>query len=270
MNAAEDFLLLLLHAHSVAAAKTVQAYNPTYSAKELAGFIAVNFVDLSMLQDNPLGSELKDEVHLYGKEFLTLTLLWHGFHDAIREGDGDRILRYWKFMLIIFKSSGKKNYGKEAVNLLLQYYYIFSERQKEELLWSRCVNTKGYQGANIPGDLHMEHLNRRVKIAVRHIGANIKPKSIERAGKCVGVVQNVCLSFERQTASLHSSDHHPIPALGKDFSTVLKVLEEESIFVPRCERKHASFDMKKTLLNKFTRKQLCSKIETNIDQIIHQ
>ena len=28
----------------------------------------------------------KDQVHLCTMEFLTLALLWHGFHDAIKEG----------------------------------------------------------------------------------------------------------------------------------------------------------------------------------------
>ena len=38
--------------------------------------------------------------------------------------------------------------------------------------------------------------------------------------------------FERQTASAQHSDHHPIPAFSKDFETVLKVLEEEEVFMP--------------------------------------
>lgn len=59
-------------------------------------------------------------------------------------------------MLVIFKSSQKYNYAKEAVNLLLQYYYQFSERQREQLLWSRCANTNGRQGTNIPCDLQSD------------------------------------------------------------------------------------------------------------------
>jgi len=43
--------------------------------------------------------------HLYAAELLSLGLLWHAFHDAVREGDGERILRHWKFMLVIFKST---------------------------------------------------------------------------------------------------------------------------------------------------------------------
>ena len=46
MNAAEDFLLLLLHAHTVAAANAILSYNPTDSATELASYIVVNYVSL--------------------------------------------------------------------------------------------------------------------------------------------------------------------------------------------------------------------------------
>ena len=82
-------------------------------------------------------------------------LLWHGFHDGIKEGDGDRIFRYWKFLLVIFKSTRHKNYAKESVILLHQYYYQLSDRQKMQLLWSICVNTQRRQGCNIPCDLYM-------------------------------------------------------------------------------------------------------------------
>ena len=288
MNAAEDFLLLLLHAHTVAAANAILSYNPTDSATELASYIVVNYVSLpaeispcqshispdqsyedcnspdQSSQDPP---KCEDGVHRYGIELLSLSLIWHGFHDSIREGDGERILRYWKFLLVIFKSSNKRNYAKEAVNLLLQYYYLFSDRQREQLLWSRCINTRGYQGANIPGDLHMEHLNRRLKTAMRNLGANIKPRSIERAGKCIAAVHHVCEEFEEQTSSHHTSIHHPVPDFGKDFFTIVKALEEESVFVPKCKRQHASFNIQHGLMEKFTRDLLCTKIKKNIMQI---
>ena len=68
----------------------------------------------------------------------------------------------------------------------------------------------------IPGDLPVEHLNRRLKIMMRNIGAIIKPSSIENAGKCIGVVQHVCHIFEEATSLQHSSGKHSIPQFGKD------------------------------------------------------
>ena len=56
MNSCEDFLLLLLHTHAVAAAKVIQNFNPQDSASELANAIFVNFIDL------PSTSSRKDDV----------------------------------------------------------------------------------------------------------------------------------------------------------------------------------------------------------------
>ena len=74
-------------------------------------------------------------VSVYSSEVLSLGLLWYGFHDTSREGDGERVLMYWRFLAITFTSSNNYNYAKEGVNLLLQYHYILSEREVTQLLW---------------------------------------------------------------------------------------------------------------------------------------
>lgn len=104
MNAAKHFLLLLLHAHVVAAAKVMQSINPTETIANLAKFIVVNCVCLPRIDDQAT-ERYDDGVHHYAAELLSLGLLWHAFHDAVKEGDGERIFRYWKFMLVIFKST---------------------------------------------------------------------------------------------------------------------------------------------------------------------
>ncbi len=114
MNSAEDFLLLLLYTHTVAAVNVILSYYPTDNSVELARRIVVNFVTIpnfkkskghdsdncsSMDRSSEIRTQCEDGVHCYGIEFLSLSLIWHGFHDSIREGDGDRILRYWKILL---------------------------------------------------------------------------------------------------------------------------------------------------------------------------
>ena len=128
MKAAEEFMLLLLHTHVVAAAKVMQSINQAET--DLANLIIVNYVCLPRMDDQA-AEPCVNMVHLYATEVLSLGLLWHTFHDATREGDGERIPRLWKFMLVIFKSTNHRNYAKEAVNLLFQYNYTFSERERE-------------------------------------------------------------------------------------------------------------------------------------------
>ena len=265
MNAAEDYFLLLLHTHVVAAAKTIMKLNPQSSVTELARLIIVNYLRLPQVDDSKRDHSLSscdaDGVYLYATELLTLGLLWHGFHDSSKEGDGERILRHWKFLLIIFKSTQHNNYAKEAVNLLLQANYLLSDRQRAQLLWSRCVNTRGQPGANIPADLYNEHLNKRLKSIIKGQGANVKPNSIVRAGKALGPVHNICTAFERQTTSrLHSSDHS-FPEFGKDFNTIAQVLEEQNVFVPTSSRQHTSFTFKCGILEKFSYKELLKRVE---------
>lgn len=200
MNAAEDFMLLMLHTHVVAAAKTIQTVNPAESFQDLAKLILVNFTHFPRFCSGDVDNSV-DRVHLYATELLTLTLIWHAFHDAIREGDGDRIIRCWRFFLVLFKGTNHRNYAKEAVNLLVQYHYTLSDRRKAQLLWSRCINTRGYAGANIPCDLHMEHLNRQLKSVIAGMGANVNAAAIERAGKSITVVHHVCQFFEQHPVS---------------------------------------------------------------------
>ena len=54
---------------------------------------------------------------------------------------------------------------------------LFSPRRSAEMKWSRTVNSHGHAVYNVPVDLHMEHLNRRLN----GFGSNITPESVQRA-----------------------------------------------------------------------------------------
>ena len=105
---------------------------------------------------------------------LILGLLWHCYYDAIKEGDGDCVMLIWKYLLLVFKASCRRNYSIEAAIVLLQKQYLLSPRKAAQLTWSRFVNTQGQIGCNLPCDLHMEHLNRRLKEVLQHLGSNIQ------------------------------------------------------------------------------------------------
>lgn len=148
-------------------------------------------VDLSVpekKQKKVVATESHDGVLQYAQETLTLGLLLMEFNDAIREGDGERIMRCWKFFLPIFKSAKRKNYSLEAFTLLSQYHYLFSPRMAAQLAWSRTINTHGRPGKNISCDLHLEHLNREVKNAFGGLSSNITDQSVSRIGKSIGVL----------------------------------------------------------------------------------
>lgn len=157
--ATEDFFLLMLTSLVIAAAKVVSVTDPNASVHAIAKSIVNSFVNLQPCLKK--ASKVDDGVQAYAKELLTLGLIWHRFHDACKEGDGDRIVRYWRLMMLLFKKQSKHNYAKESL-LLLHQAVALTARERGQLLWSRTVNTHGRIGCNIPMDLHMEHLNRRL------------------------------------------------------------------------------------------------------------
>ena len=147
--ASEDFILLLTEVHIVAAAMTVFGMESVDDKPSLSMFNITNenglerrkifgratdlivqkFVDVSCqhlteeaekLKDEPKRDESVDRVQAYANELLTLGLYLMEFSDAIREGDGERIIRCWKFFLLLFKANGRTNYSIEALLLLVQ------------------------------------------------------------------------------------------------------------------------------------------------------
>ena len=238
MNTAEDFMLLLVHTHVVAAAEAIQSITPSDEVMQLAKAVVTNYVRLPRA-DGKEAETCDDRVHVYATELLSLGLLWHGFHDSIREGDGERILTYWKILLVVFKSSNNHNYAKEA----------------------------GYQGKNIPCDLFMEHLNRRLKMILRSLGANVTPKLIQKAGRVILPVQQVCQAFEQQTATNVRSGHHTVPAFGKDFTNALQIITEERVFFPERVRSHSTFKSNCTLIEKYSSSELENKVDKSLKQL---
>ena len=155
------------------------------------------FVDVSYGSDGEAHKEHSDDLVLsYACESLTLGLFLMEFIDAIREGDGLRIVRCWRYFLLLFKTTGRTNYSVEAFTLLAQLHFIFTPRMAHQLVWSRTVNTHGRPGKNIPCDLHMEHLNRDCKTAIAGLGANITDKAVQRVGRCVGEMVNVTDNYD--------------------------------------------------------------------------
>ena len=90
--------------------------------------------------------------------------------DAIHEGDGDRIMRARKFMLVYIRFGRHTNYALEAFQLQTMVNATATPRVAHQFKWSRVVNVHGGTGRNIPVDLHNEHLNWMLKDSVGDMG----------------------------------------------------------------------------------------------------
>ena len=122
------------------------------------------------------------------------------------QGDGDRIITYYKFILNVFKAGRCFNYCKEVVIILTQFHSLLSERQATQLKWPRSINTKGFHGCNVPCDLHLERLNHRLKGMIRGLHSNVTP--LGRAAHSVGIVHQVSDNLSTETNLLKESGRH--------------------------------------------------------------
>ena len=73
----------------------------------------------------------------------------------------------------------------------------------------------------------MEHLNRTCETAVAHLGANLTPKAIVCIGKCIGLLTNLCSSFDLSTGVTCRSGAHSDAAQNADIAKIVSELIEK-------------------------------------------
>lgn len=192
---------------------------------------------------------IPDGVFNYACCVLNDGLLLLEFRDAIHEGDGPRILRCWKFLLIYYRHAKHYKYALEAFNLLAQVNVLASARMRNQLTWSRVVNARGGVGRNIPVDLHNEHLNRKLKDVISGVGANVTEKLIVEVSKSIQALDTICENFDHATLVRPESVHHTRKASEGDLKAVVKQLVQSNVFSYIPGRQHRSFANDKSMPN---------------------
>lgn len=183
-----------------------------------------------------------DNIQAYAEEVMTLGIFYLNYKDAIREGDGSRVLTTWKYLLPIFRFSNRRNYSLELLQALYNYYYVLSPRQASQFLWSRCVNTRGIPGKNKPADLHIEHLNRSAKECISGLGSNKTPKAISRIGKAIGPLNEVLENFDDSVITQKQSGRHKIASSERDQRMVInELILNAKVFDESLGRFHSYF-----------------------------
>ena len=120
------------------------------------------------------------------------------FFDAISEGDGARVIRNWKFLLLYLHHDGQssKKYALEALYMMFQIYALLSPKAAHDLIWNRFSKRRQKLGGNIFLDLAPEFLNRIFKDAVKKLRPNASTKSINRICHAMGVTKQLNENFD--------------------------------------------------------------------------
>ena len=85
-----------------------------------------------------------DKVQNYGVSLIELFIVLMQLNDKIHEGDGDRNVINWKYLLSVFKANNKfSKYAVEAVYFLTSVKYMLTHHVSERVIWGRGTNKKG-------------------------------------------------------------------------------------------------------------------------------
>ena len=183
-----------------------------------------------------------DGVFNYASAVLNDGLLLLELRDAIHEGDGPRIVRCWRFMLLYWKQGGHTKYAYEVIELISSINAAASPRIAHEIMWCRVVNTRGGAGTNIPVDLFLEHLNRTLKVFVSSTGPNVSTSTIVHASKSLKFLMNIGNHFDEICGIAPVSLHHTKASSKDDRDKIVKQLVSESrVFDYIPGRHHKSF-----------------------------
>jgi len=216
---------------------------------------------LQVVQDEPTATlsiqkKAPDGVLNYASAVLNDGLLLLEVRDAIHEGDGPRLLRCWKLMMMYWRHGGHTKYALETLHLLGAIQATATPRVAHELMWCRFVNNRGGAGNNLPVDLYMEHLNRTLKDYLSNVGANISESSIVRTSESLHALLQISTQFDHSSGIDPVTLHHTRQEYGKDLELILKELVVNSrVFDYVPGRYHQSF--------KTIKPHITSHIDTN-------
>ena len=148
--------------------------------------------------------------------------------------------------------------------MLSDHQFNLTPTQAAELQWNRFINVHGILGRNIPCDLHIEHLNRTCKDAVRGLHANKTPPAITCIGKSIGAFNTILEQYDKNNGLESPSGIHHKPKAIKERDMILRELLQTSVFKKQPARKHSSHPNVKILLHHIDKTSL---IEWMVDHI---
>lgn len=139
----------------------------------------------------------EDSLYNYHRGKLIFGLFMLDLSDAIREGDGQRLMNLYKIGLIFFNFHGSTKYFYTTLLLLVKIHAILPEGQAFRLIWNRFFNKHGWKGRNIPLDLRLEHLNNFLKACLKVLGANLKEKNAQRIALSLDTMEKILDSVDK-------------------------------------------------------------------------
>ncbi|XP_066924970.1 uncharacterized protein [Clytia hemisphaerica] len=150
-----------------------------------------------------------DDLYNYSCSRVCVGLLLLNANDAVKEGDGDRLMRFYRIYTFIFRMNGNHKYAYICLRLKARELALLSAREYHRLKWNRFVNNEGGRGKNISLDLRLEHINKVTKALIKSQGMqNVTDESVESISKAIGGMEELVESQLLDAGITKRSSHH--------------------------------------------------------------
>lgn len=191
--------------------------------------------------DSKKDAEESDSVYHYSRCALFLGLFACNFNDARKYGDGERTLRLYKFLCLMFKLEGKTKYAYYTFQFLCQVFYLLPEELAFNLVFNRFVNNKGRADSNVEIDREVEHWNKLFKMDCREFNGKVTPKSIDRASCSYQSVDAILTAFDHCSNVHRPSGRHTRKNVTEDVTALAEQLKSQCLFKIKPGRKYQAY-----------------------------
>ena len=183
----------------------------------------------------------EDYKHNYICALLREGLLDMARMDAVKQGDGDRIIRHWRYDFVHFHVFKHPNYRLLSFRMIAQIYALLTPRMAARVIHNRTVNAHGGIGCNISLDLFLEFLNKSVKEDLKRSGSALTDKVLQRVGQSKQVMDEFLHNFDREMELFTSIGRHKKQDWSGEVAQMVGDLMGENLFENQAGREFPSF-----------------------------
>ena len=154
-------------------------------------------------------SSTEDRRMNYGLQILQLGVLLMQLNDTEGEGNGERSLRNWKSLMLVFRSRSRgMKYAVEAMRFVTMVKAMYSERMAHRVLHGQFVNRKGGSGNNYINDLKMKHEVKNNKGVLKGLCANKTLKAVQRCTSTGFLLNETAKQYDKESTITPESTSH--------------------------------------------------------------
>lgn len=186
------------------------------------------------------GSE--DRVFNYGLQVIQLGVFLMQLDDTEREGDGERMMRNWKLLMLFNRSRGRgTKYAFEAMRLITYCRALYTPKMAHKIIHGMFVNPKGGEGNNYANDLKQEHIVKDHKVILHDLRGNKSLNAVTRSTAASYSQHIIGDRIDEQSNISKDSTSHTYGDCKEDVKEIVESLHKLKPFMFTPDRLHNTF-----------------------------